>query len=144
MVEFSPNYDNEKFPIIILRNSRHKDLRKETISTVIKRVTKFRCWAFVCANQFLFYKMTNIGSRRFQTATFLFTAAADKCESRKLVISSSFSLCAGLLKHYITAVSLSFCDFIKMLSQLLVVTDVCRGNKFFSFVKMYALSRAIA
>ena len=51
---------NKKIPIFEI--NRSKDLRKETISTVIKRVTKFRCWAFVCANQFLFYKMTNIGS----------------------------------------------------------------------------------
>ena len=54
-----------------------KDLRKETISTVIKRVTKFRCWAFVCAFQFLFYKMTKIGSWEVSKRNFLFTAAAD-------------------------------------------------------------------
>ena len=47
-----------------------KDLRKETIITVIKRVTKFRCWALVCAFQFLFYKMTNIGSWEVSNCNF--------------------------------------------------------------------------
>jgi len=61
-----------------------KDLRKETNSTVIKRVTKFRCWAFVCFFQFLFYKMTKIRWWEVSKRNFLFTAAADRCESRKL------------------------------------------------------------
>ena len=39
-----------------------KDLRKETNRSEIKRVTKCPTSIFVCAFQFLFYKMTNIGS----------------------------------------------------------------------------------
>ena len=64
--------DHLNFPQV-----KPKDLRKQTISTVIKRVTKFRCWAFVCAFQFLFYKMTKIGSWEVSKRNFLFTAAAD-------------------------------------------------------------------
>ena len=41
---------------------RNKDLRKETNRLEIKRVTKCPTSIFVCAFQFLFYKMTNIGS----------------------------------------------------------------------------------
>ena len=73
-----------------------KDLRKETIIRVIIRVTNFRCWAFDCAFQFLFYEMTKIGSWEVSKHNFLFTAAADGCESRKLVILPSFPLCSAL------------------------------------------------
>ena len=47
-----------------------KDLRKGTIITVIKRVTKFQCWAFVWAFQFLLNKMTNIGSWEVSNCNF--------------------------------------------------------------------------
>ena len=54
-----------------------KDLRNETTSTVIKRVTKRPTSKFACAFQFLLYKMTKIGSWEVSKRNFLFTAAAD-------------------------------------------------------------------
>ena len=51
-------------------NDLAKDLRNETISTVMKRVTKCPTSTFVCAFQFLFYKMTNIGSWEVSNCNF--------------------------------------------------------------------------